>query len=435
MILAACPSPGGGGDPPVTLAFDQATVRTSKLLVSTNGNTAQRFTNTLRANGTALSSGVSYRIGAPAGYTGPITLDSATGAVSFGREVYDKVTRSRTPERVTIEATYQGKTASYTFTVTDHFSPRRGHTSVVAGGDIYVIGGNTQSGPDNEVWRSPDGGATWDRLAASAPTKRFSRRYSHSSAVLGNTIYVIGGGTNAATTVTDVVWTSEDGADWTRISAATAADRLAARFEHRSVVLGNEIYVINGSVITTAVGVSNTRDVRRSRDGTTWTNVTITLPVDGGAPFPPRNDFAMEVLDNAIYIMGGTTVASGTGDDVLESSNGALWTQVDTSGNRFTARQRHSSAVLGGVLYVIGGIEFTAAANEREDIWSSADKGRRWTQVATNAQVLGRSWHTSPVLDGAIYVIGGSKQTGGLQNDVWKSTDGGVTWQNVHANP
>ena len=59
----------------------------------------------------------------------------------------------------------------------------------------------------------------------------------------------------------------------------------------------------------------------------------------------------MEVLDNAIHIMGGTTVASRTGDDVLESSDGAL--------------------------YVIGGIEFTAAANEREDIWMSADKGRR----------------------------------------------------------
>ena len=91
--------------------------------------------------------------------------------------------------------------------------------------------------------------------------------------------------------------------------------------------------------------------------------------------------------------------------------------------------------MLGGVLYVIGGSEFTAAANERGDIWRSADKGRRWTQVATNAQVLGRSSHTSPVLGDAIYVIGGSKQTGGLQNDVWKSTDGGVTWQNVHANP
>ena len=162
-----CSPPGGGGDPPVTLAFDQAAVRTSKLLLSTNGDTTQRFTNTLRANGTALSSGVSYRIGAPAGYTGPITLDSATGAVSFGRATYNTVTRSRTPERVTIEATYQGETASYSFTVTDHFSPRRGHTSVVVGGDIYVIGGEgTSSTVRNDIWKSADGGFTWQNVHA-----------------------------------------------------------------------------------------------------------------------------------------------------------------------------------------------------------------------------------------------------------------------------
>ena len=239
------------------------------MFFSTNGITAQTFTITPWLGTTPLTSGVTYAVTEPAGCTGPITLDSAAGTVSFGREVYDKVTRSRTPERVTVQATYQGKTASCTFTVTDHFSPRRGHTSVVAEGDIYVIGGNTQSGPDNEVWRSPDAGAAWDRLAPSAPAKRFSRRYSHSSAVLGNTIYVIGGGTDAVTTAADVVWKSEDGADWTQIPpAAAAADRLSARFEHPSVVLGNETYVINGPVITTAAGVSNTRDIRRSRDGT-----------------------------------------------------------------------------------------------------------------------------------------------------------------------
>ena len=180
------------------------------MLFSTNGNTTQRFTITPRLGTPPLTSGVTYAVIEPAGYTGPITLDSAAGAVSFGREVYDKVTRSRTPERVTVQATHQGKTASYTFTVTDHFSPRRGHTSVVAGGDIYVIGGNTQSGPDNEVWRSPDGGATWDRLAPSVPTKRFSPRYSHSSAVLGNTIYVIGGSKQTGGLQNDV-WKSIDG--------------------------------------------------------------------------------------------------------------------------------------------------------------------------------------------------------------------------------
>ena len=415
------------------------------MLFSTNGDTPQTFTNELRLGTTPVTSGVTYAITQPPDYTGPdtITLDPATGAVSFGREVHDKVTRSRTPERVTVQATHQGRTASFTFTVTDHFSPRREHTSVVSGPDIYVIGGVTRinsSGvtqdSDNEVWRSPDGGETWDRLTPSDPAKRFSARFALTSAVLGNTVYVIGGQADGrGTPLADVVWKSTDGADWTQVpEATTPANRLTSRYSHRSVVLGNEIYVINGLRLDSTTTITSIREVRKSSDGTNWTNIPI---ASGSAPFPPRNDFAMEMLDNKIYIMGGTT-PSLTGNDVLESSDGGLWAQVDTSGHRFTQRRRHSSAVLGDTLYVIGGIETTAAANERGDIYKSVDKGRRWAPVpraAENAQVLGRSWHTSPVLGDTIYIIGGSKKVGGLQNDVWKSIDGGVTWRNVHKNP
>ena len=71
----------------------------------------------------------------------------------------------------------------------------------------------------------------------------------------------------------------------------------------------------------------------------------------------------------------------------------------------------------------------------RNDVWKSTDKGRSWSKVGVdNAQALGRTRHTSVVLDNAIYVIGGSKSNT-LQNDIWKSTDNGVTWVNVHRNP
>ena len=140
-------------------------MRTSKLLVSTNGNADQTFTNTLRANGTALTSGATYRISAPAGYSGEISV-AADGAVRFGKTAYDKVTADG-PQTVTIEAAYQGKTAGYIFTLTDHFSPRDLHTSVVMGNDIYVIGGGEGSTQlFNDVWKSTDGGASWVNVHA-----------------------------------------------------------------------------------------------------------------------------------------------------------------------------------------------------------------------------------------------------------------------------
>ena len=69
-----------------------------------------------------------------------------------------------------------------------------------------------------------------------------------------------------------------------------------------------------------------------------------------------------------------------------------------------------------------------------------------WTQAtnATDPKFSARSNHTSVVSGSAaakLYVIGGFEKTtdpadpGTRLNDVWKSTNQGVTWTNVHANP
>ena len=128
------------------LTFKDAAVRRSKMLVSTNRNAdgtykPQTFTNTLLNNGTRVTAGASYSItGKPAGLTGQITVNSATGEVTFGKPALDKVSADG-PQTVTIQAAYQGGTASYAFTITDHFSPRDNHTSVVLDGALYVIAG------------------------------------------------------------------------------------------------------------------------------------------------------------------------------------------------------------------------------------------------------------------------------------------------------
>ena len=101
------------------------------MLVITNGNADQKYTAPLLPKGKAVSSGAFYRITEkPDGITNPIIIDRTTGEVSFGRALYDKITptdinrRPGPPQTPTVQAEYQGKTASYTFTVTDHFSPR-----------------------------------------------------------------------------------------------------------------------------------------------------------------------------------------------------------------------------------------------------------------------------------------------------------------------
>ena len=438
IILAACSTaPDKGG----RLNFQFPEVRKSRMLFSTNGGITQTFTNPPRLGTDPVTDDVSYRITSPAGYAGPITLDTATGVLSFGQAAYDKVTSSRTPETVTVEASHQGKTASYTFTLTDHFSPRDGHTSVVLGRDIYVLGGKLQGGTDNEVWRSPDGGATWDRLEASDPSKRFSARHLHSSVVRGSEIYVIAGAPASSNSYLNDVWKSADGKDW--IQAAGASSRFITRSRHGSAVLGDAVYVVSG--LPPPLSAASSSNIWKSIDGgTSWKEMPLSFVGLVNGTSIGRKSFGLEVLENALYLMGGDGGPSGGEDEVWRSSDdttnpgAVVWTRVTVVGNEFSERVEHSSAVLGDALYVIGGRGSVGGTwTVRNDIWKSTDKGRRWTKVGENAEALGRIRHSSVVLDNAIYVIGGRKSST-RQNDVWRCTDSaaaGVTCVNVHKNP
>ena len=355
-------------------------------------------------------------------------MNSATGEVTFGEAALDKVNADG-PQTVPVQAAYQGKTASCSFTVTDHFSPRRDHASAVLNGDLYVIGGRTAATErSNEVRRSADEGLTWDQVAegTAADNTLFTPRSGHTAEVIGDAIYLLGGSTTDGTNRNrfDDVWTSADRDVTWRQTAATP--RYPAREAHSSAVLGTTLYVIMGSTSSGA-----TQDIWRSTNlGSTWSQVTNNI-------VGPDTHFshASVVVGNRVYVIGGFERLGNT-NSVWRSAatvSGTGWTQVAT-GTRFSARREHSAVVLDGAIYVIGGFD-------RDDVWKSTDQGVTWTQMAAGARFSTRREHTSAALSGALYVIGGFEETtdpaapGTRLNDVWKSTSQGVTWTNVHANP
>ena len=420
-----------------TPAFESSAARKSKMLITTNRDSAgniknQTFKNpllnkTVRSPaGTSVTSGAVYRISAPAGYSGGISV-AADGTVSFGAQALSEV-NSGGPQTVTVEAAYKGKTASYTFTLTDHFSPRSNHTAAVLGSDIYVIGGTTSSSPltlTSEVWRSSDEGLTWDQVAD--PTKRFTpARANHGSVVLDGNIYMIAG-FNSLSFTNDDVWKSIDrGVSWTQIATGT---RFSARQLADAQVLNGEIYLMGGFN-----GISNLNDVWKSADGASWTQVTAT-PIPSPSPrFPARSSFASVMLPGSgaaaaeLFYIGG----AGTPQNVYKSSDGASWTSLSAGsmpGFTSTANNRrdHTAVVLGGNIYLIAGRK---GADFQRDVWKSTDRGVNWRRITSNAPFGNLSNHSSAVLGDTMYVIGGYSGSRNL-NDVWKSTDG-ITWRNVH---
>ena len=363
-----------------TPVFESSEVRKSKMLVSTNGDANQTFKNPLRSRtifvpeGNPVTAGAVYSIiDKPAGLTNEITL-AADGTVSFGKPALDKVNADG-PLTVTIQAAYQGKTAAYDFTVTDHFSKREvsGQTAVY-NDTLYIVGGEDGTNL-RDVWKSTDAGSTWTKVE---PTGSFllNNLASYSTVAANGTIYVTGGNLSTSSSEQNRVWKSTDGGKaWQELTTGT---KFSARDGHTTLAIGTDIYVIGGYI-------TGDDRVWKSSDGDNWAQVT----TSASTKFSPRSGH------RSVYIPSGTNAG----------------------------------------MYVIGGYG-TGSTPRLNDVWKSTDGGINWTRVTANAAFAVRSLHSSVAFGQAIYVFGGANRsaTGDntYYNDVWKSTDGGATWVNVH---
>lgn len=107
----------------------------------------------------------------------------------------------------------------------------------------------------------------------------------------------------------------------------------------------------------------------------------------------------------------------------------APWVQAPTS--PWAQRSAHTSVVLpDGSIVIMGGYTGSDYLN---DVWRSTDKGLTWTEMTSAAEWTARYYATSVVLtDGSIVLMGGFGGNS-FKNDVWRSSDKGATWTQMTA--
>ena len=219
----------------------------------------------------------------------------------------------------------------------------------------------------------------------------------------------------------------------------------------------------------TSNAYTNENDVWASLDmGATWDLIAgisrngtrgYTAAVNASNSFSSRsgsNNCEDPVSDDVFSIGGisfvpGTTTYSATSNEVWYSTDAITWRlQTGRATQSFTPGRFFSSCDVDdhGVMYVMGGAVF--GVNNRahqllNDVWQGRYKGREWVRVddpdsekwqpRAEHQVL--HWHSPALNKDIIYVMGGmikyderDTSAAGTQtiNDVWATSDGGVTW-------
>lgn len=263
--------------------------------------------------------------------------------------------------------------------------------------------------------------SSWNQVIANAP---WGVREGHTLTSFSNIMFLIGG--TDSTAARNDVWISNDGNNWLQwlVNAPWGA-----RTGHETLVHNGQLFILGGGVTGTLFS-----DVWSSLDGQTWLFLT------GASPWTPRIDFSSVSFNGKIYVIGGSTAVpvypyytSVRASDVWSSPDGVTWNQ-EIANAPWGSRSKHSSVVLNGKIYIIGGIE--TGRGLTNDVWSSSD-GINWTQETASAPWSVREGHISLVFDGYMWVIGGTSNycQSSVCNDFWKSRDG-INWvQQTNNNP
>lgn len=196
----------------------------------------------------------------------------------------------------------------------------------------------------NEVWSSTDG-KTWTLATKSA---EWSPRLASGLVVFKDKLWILGGTENYyfgdQSSLKNDVWSSTDGKHW---KLETADAGWAPRAYHQAVVLGDRMYVMGGGNYVPEYQAYN--DVWSSADGIHWEQVT------AEADWHARLWFSAAVYRDRIWVLGGwSNNPSRNWGDVWYSSNGKDWQEMKSE-ITWKERHEHSVFVFQDKLWLAGG--------------------------------------------------------------------------------
>ena len=184
-----------------------------------------------------------------------------------------------------------GTLGTFTDTTRTLVTPRQRHGAAIVGNALYVIGGRDTNGNLLATIERATLGVNGTLGTFAVVATLATPRADHAIAVLGNSVYVIGG-TTATGAVTDIEAATIE-PDESLSAFAPVANLATARAGHAALVIGNRLYVIGGaaSVERASINANGAPGAFAIVPGLTTTRVHATVASAG----------------NYVYVVGGTS--------------------------------------------------------------------------------------------------------------------------------
>ena len=261
---------------------------------------------------------------------------------------------------------------------------RAAHAVVASPSGIYALGGTGASGrPVLEVERFD--GRAWE-VIATLPGHGLN---APAAAMLDERIYLIGG----FDTTTNIPVAQVRVFDIATQRWSDAPDLPAARGGHAAAVLGGRIHVVGGGNSRSTIADHSVFDPRTS----TWKDLA-PLPRAMGSP-------AAVVHQGVLYSVGGRSGPSDFGDVYRYDAANDRWLPMPSIPPRGTA----GAVSYCGAIHLFGGESQATQSTIAESL--RFDAGReQWTPIAP--MPTARNFARAVVHDGAVYVVGGSREAG-----------------------
>jgi hypothetical protein len=223
---------------------------------------------------------------------------------------------------------------------------------------MWILGGDANQGHyQADVWNSADG-VRWQRVNPGKEVP-WGPRVLHYTLVFGGRIWVIGGQTlpqfaPAGERFYRDLWCTEDGVEWTRVEPEEPCWTPRGMIGGSAVFRGRMWILGGGTYDTPAAPERNYyRQVWSSADGVRWQEHL------RQAPWAPRQYHEVAVFDDRLWVMEGYYRQNR--NDVWYAADGVNWYEIPDT----PWKPRHAASV-----FVFAGALWMVAGNNMEsDVW------------------------------------------------------------------